>query len=74
MQQLPETGFVRVSQIVGNKKSNPPINGFIPGGKSTWWAGVKNGRFPSPVRMGSRCTMWRIEDIREVIAKLGAQQ
>ncbi|HAT8639961.1 TPA: AlpA family phage regulatory protein [Legionella pneumophila] len=34
-----------------------------------WWAGVKSGRFPKPVKLGSRITVWRIKDIRDFIEK-----
>lgn len=66
---LPESGFVRLSQIIGNPKSDPPIPAIIPVGKSTWWAGVKDGRFPQPIKLGPRTTVWRVEDIREFIEK-----
>ena len=62
---LPETGFLRLNQIVGNPRTNtPPI---IPVSKATWWAGVKERRFPTPVKLGPRITAWRIEDIRRLI-------
>ena len=63
MNQLPETGYLRLKQIIGDKKSKPPIPALIPVSKSTWWAGVRSGRFPQPVRLTKRCTMWRVEDI-----------
>jgi len=28
--------------------------------KSTWWAGVKSGRYPKPVKLGPRITSWRV--------------
>ena len=66
MNQLPETGFLRLPQILGSQKKNiPPI---IPIGKTCWWLGVKSGRFPQPVKLGPRCTVWRVEDIRNLIA------
>ena len=64
---LPETGYLRLPQIIGNPASNPPIPAIIPVSKSTWWAGVKTGRFPQPVRLGQRITAWRVEDIRHFI-------
>jgi prophage regulatory protein len=69
MNQLPETGFLRLPQIIGNTKSTPPTPPIIPVKKSCWWAGVKSGRFPKPVRFGKRLTVWRVEDIRALIAK-----
>jgi len=69
MNKLPESGYLRLNQIIGNPKSNPPIHPLIPVGKSTWWAGVKSGRFPKPVKLGPRITVWHIEDIRELFQK-----
>ena len=66
MNQLPETGFLRLPQIIGNPKANPPIPPIIPIKKSCWWAGVKTGRFPKPVKLGPRTTAWRVEDIRRL--------
>ena len=66
---LPETGYVRLSQIVGDRKAEPPIPAVIPVSKSTWWQGVKQGRFPKPVKLGPRITAWKIEDIRSLIER-----
>ena len=66
--QLPITGFLRLPQIVGDKTCIPPIPGLIPVCKSAWWAGVKAGRFPKPIKLSPRVTVWRVEDIRELIA------
>ena len=57
---LPESGFIRLSSILAPK-------GPIPVGKSTWWAGVRSGRFPQPVKLGKRITAWRVTDIRALI-------
>lgn len=64
---LPETGFVRLPNIIGDPKADPPIPPIIPVSKSTWWAGVKSGRYPKPIKLGPRITAWRVEDIRELI-------
>lgn len=73
MNKLPQTGFLRLTQIIGNPKAQPPIPAVIPVSKSTWWAGVKSGRYPQPVRtLGLRITAWRVEDIRTLIAQISA--
>ena len=69
MNQLPATGFLRLSQIIGDPKAEPPIPPIIPVKKTCWWDGVKSGRFPQPVKLGPRVTAWRVEDIRNLIAK-----
>ena len=50
MHHLPETGFLRLKQIIGNAKSVPPVPAIIPVSKSTWWEGVRKGKYPQPVR------------------------
>ena len=59
---LPKSGFVRLSSILA------PL-GPLPIGRSTWWEGVKTGRFPKPVKLGPRKTAWKVEDIRDLIEK-----
>ena len=70
---LPETGFVRLRQIVGDRKAKPPQPGLIPIGASSWWEGVKSGRYPPKVKLGPRITAWRVEDIRALIERLGRE-
>jgi hypothetical protein len=60
---LPDTGFVRLGQIIGPKRP-------IPVSKSTWWAGIAAGRYPRPVKLGPKITAWRVEDIRALIRTL----
>jgi prophage regulatory protein len=54
---LPETGFVRI----------PTILKIFPIGKSTWWEGVKSGKYPKPVKLSDRITAWKVEDIKNLI-------
>lgn len=72
MYQLPETGYLRLPQIIGNPNADPPIPAVIPVSKSSWWAGVKSGRYPQPVRLGPRTTAWSVESIRALIASVSA--
>jgi len=72
MNKINQTGLLRLWQIVGDPKKNlPPL---IPISRSSWWMGVKLGRFPQPIKLGPRTTCWRAEDIyalidRQAIAK-----
>ena len=63
MHTIPETGFVRLRQILT----------VIPLGKTCWWEGVKSGRFPKPIKLSARCTAWKAEDIRALIERLSEQ-
>ena len=60
---LPETGFARI----------PTVLTLIPVSRSTWWAGIKDGRYPVPCKLGPGVTAWRVEDIRELIKRINNQ-
>jgi len=54
---LPDTGFVR----------EPTVLHVYPVSRSTWWQGVKSGKYPRPVKLSERVTAWRAEDIRNLL-------
>lgn len=60
---LPETGFVRLAQLLT----------FIPLSKSTLWRRINDGSFPSPIKLSERVTVWRAEDVRRWIQEIGTQ-
>lgn len=64
---LPDVGFIRLKQIVGDLNASPPVPPIIPVSKATWWAGVKTGRYPKPVKLGPRITAWHVDDIKKLI-------
>lgn len=55
-------GLLRLRQIIGP-------SGLIPVSRSTWWSGVKSGRYPAPVKLGARAVAWRASDIAALIQK-----
>jgi hypothetical protein len=67
MNNLPQTGYLRLPQIIGNPKAEPPIPPIIPVSKSTWWNWVKEGKAPQSIKLGQRVTVWRVEDIRAMV-------
>lgn len=68
---VPNTGFLRLPQILGDPKTDPPTPAIIPLSKSTWWKGVRDGRFPKPVKLSMRCSAWRVSDIRDLVKEIG---
>ncbi len=66
MYELPSTGFLRLNQILGDPRSNTPA--LIPISKSSWWAGIKDGKYPRGLKLSSRTTVWSVESIRALIA------
>ncbi|MDB9861843.1 AlpA family phage regulatory protein [Litorivicinus sp.] len=49
--------YLRLSQILE----------ILPIGRSTWWKGVKDGRFPPPIKLGTRITMWDEEEVLRLV-------
>jgi predicted DNA-binding transcriptional regulator AlpA len=74
MNTLPETGYLRLNQIIGNPKCEPPVPAIIPVCASSWWGGIKRGIYPKPVKLSANCTAWKISDIRELIERIDSQE
>jgi len=55
---LPHYGFVRLPQILA----------VIPVSRSTFLKMVQDGKFPRPVKLCQRCSAWRVEDVRALLA------
>jgi prophage regulatory protein len=64
---LPAEGYVRLPQIIGDPKATPPRPAVIPVSKSTWWEGCKTGRYPAPIKLSPRVTVWHVDAIRKLI-------
>jgi prophage regulatory protein len=50
----------------------PEVLRRFPVSKSTWWAGIKEGKFPSGHKLSARCVAWLESDILALIAKKAA--
>ena len=55
---LPHDGMSRFKQF----------QTFLPISRETWRKLVSEGKAPTPVRMGSRCTMWKNSDLHAFLA------
>lgn len=61
---LPETGFVRLPQILA----------VFPVSKSHWWQGIKDGRYPPGTKISRGITTWNVEQIRKLLASKGSEK
>ncbi|HVO66702.1 MAG TPA: AlpA family phage regulatory protein [Syntrophales bacterium] len=59
MNDIPQDRLLRIKQVLE----------IIPVSRSTWWAGVREGRFPKPFKLSPRVTVWRSEDVLKIVAK-----
>lgn len=68
MSNLPKAGYLRLPQIIGDKRRDIPA--IIPVSRSSWFAGVRSGRYPAPIKLGSRTAAWKVQDILGLIDRL----
>lgn len=113
MIRLPETGYLRLSNVLGvkeiteeqaaenrrrnaraaaeavkkgrvNRNGDPiyarrptrprrAVPAIVPVSHSGWWDGVKKGRYPKPIKLGPRTTVWRVEDILALLADAASE-
>ena len=52
--------YLRVSDIARGRSGKP---GLLPVTTSTWWAWVKSGKAPAPIKLSPGCTVWRRADV-----------
>jgi len=45
----------------------PQVLALVPVSRSTWYAGIKEGKFPTPVVLSTRCVAWRASDIQQLV-------
>lgn len=62
--------FYRISEVIGDRKRG--VAGIIPVSRASWYAGIKDGRYPKPVKLSERTAAWRSTDIDELVARLSA--
>jgi prophage regulatory protein len=45
----------------------PQVLQLVPVSRSTWFSGVRSGRYPAPVRVGLRAVAWRQRDLQQIL-------
>ncbi len=63
LHELPSEGFVCL----------PTVLRVLDIGKTTWWCGIRDGKFPRPAKLGTRKARWNVKDIRALIEKYTAE-
>ena len=59
--------FLWLKHIIGDQKAIPPIPPIIPISKTAWWNGVKDGTYPKPIKLSDNVTVWRSDDIQNLV-------
>lgn len=58
---LPQTGMLRLPQVLA----------LFPVSRTAWYQGIKDGKYPAPVKLSERTAAWRSSDIRALLAAYG---
>ena len=61
---IPVHGLLRLPQVLS----------MIPISKSAWWEGCRTGRYPKPVKLGPRTTVWQGKDIAAFTKALAVRE
>ena len=59
-EEKPSVTFLRLPQVLE----------IFPISKSSWWQGCKEGKYPKPIKLGPRTTVWRSTDIEKLVAEI----
>ena len=47
----------------------PQVLEIFPISRSSWWQGCKSGKYPKPIKLGPRTTVWRKDEIEKLAEK-----
>ena len=59
-ESIPRPFFLRLPQVLAE----------IPVSKSTWWNGIRAGKYPRPVKLSARTSAWLRSDIDDLCDRL----
>ena len=62
------TKFYRLREIIGDRKQG--IHGIVPVSRAAWYAGMKEGRYPKPIKLSEKSAAWRASDIEMLVERL----
>ncbi len=65
---LPDSGWLRESQLVRSSKSPASAVAPLPVSAPTLWRMVKAGKFPKPTKLSARVTAWQVGQVRAWMA------
>lgn len=60
----------RIAEVIGDKQKG--VRGIIPMCRTAWYKGIKDGRYPAPVKLSERSVAWRSTDIDALIERVSA--
>jgi prophage regulatory protein len=68
-----EPRLMRLKHIIGDEKADPPITPIIPISKTAWWKGVAEGKYPQPIKLSEKVTVWRVDEVQKLVDEICAK-
>lgn len=59
MNNLPDFGYLRIKQVLK----------IFPVSRTSWYEGIKTGKYPKPVKLSDGVSAWRLIDIKKLCAE-----
>jgi prophage regulatory protein len=66
--------LMRLSDIIGDTKAQPPIEALVPVSRSTIYRLIAAGRFPAPVKPLPTISLWSRDEVRLALRKWGQDE
>lgn len=63
MYPLTHSGFLRLKGVQTK----------IPVSRATWYAGIKSGKYPKPIKLSEGVSVWRVSDIEALCQQIEQQ-
>ena len=60
---LPDYACLRLNQVLS----------IIPVSRSAWYLGIASGKYPPPVKLGTRTSVYRLADIKKLLEDFGVK-
>lgn len=57
--------YLQVEEFLSYKKKG--IKGILPYGRTTWYNGVRSGRFPEGIELSEKCVVWKKSAILQIL-------
>ena len=55
------------------KSRSGPVASKVAVSPSTWWLGFKPGRYPKPIKLSEKVTVWRGSDLLDLVEGVNEQ-
>ncbi|MDT9546725.1 MAG: AlpA family transcriptional regulator [Chlorobium phaeovibrioides] len=62
------TRLLRIRDIIGDRARGIPA--IIPVSKAGWYAGIRAGRYPKPIKLTEKTAVWSSIDIDALLEKI----